>query len=63
VLVIATSTPADGTSNCLIKGNISSSGKKIYHVPGGALYKVVKPKQCFNTKAQAVAAGFVKSKR
>ena len=54
---------ATTTSACLIKGNISSTGKKIYHVPSGALYKVVKPEQCFNTEAEALAAGFVKSKR
>ena len=51
------------SANCLIKGNISTGGRKIYHVPGGALYKVVKPEQCFNTEAEAVAAGFVKSGR
>ena len=56
----ASTTPA---SSCLIKGNISTGGRKIYHVPGGALYKVVKPEQCFNTEAEAVAAGFVKSGR
>ena len=50
-------------SGCLIKGNISSSGRKIYHVPTGALYKVVKPEQCFDTEAEALAAGFVKSGR
>jgi hypothetical protein len=56
----ATSTP---TGSCIIKGNVSSSGRKIYHVPSGALYKVVKPEQCFNTEAEALAAGFVKSGR
>lgn len=56
----ASTTPA---SNCLIKGNISTSGRKIYHVPTGALYKVVKPEQCFNTEDEALAAGFVKSGR
>jgi hypothetical protein len=57
--VAGTSTPA----SCLIKGNISSNGRKIYHIPTGALYKVVKPEQCFNTEAEALAAGFVKSGR
>ena len=59
----ATTAASTGAANCLIKGNISSGGKKIYHVPGGALYKVVKPEQCFNTEAEALAAGFVKSGR
>ncbi|MDE2311770.1 MAG: hypothetical protein KGJ93_01610 [Patescibacteria group bacterium] len=54
---------ASTTANCLIKGNISSGGKKIYHVPGGAFYKIVKPEQCFNAEGEALAAGFVKSSR
>ena len=60
----ATLATASGTpANCAIKGNISSSKKKIYHVPGGASYKAVKPEQCFATEAEAVAAGYVKSQR
>ncbi len=58
-LVKGTSTPA----SCVIKGNINSKGYKIYHVPGGQYYKIVKPEQCFNTEAEAQAAGFVKSSR
>ncbi|MDR3642222.1 MAG: hypothetical protein P4L74_01170 [Candidatus Doudnabacteria bacterium] len=54
---------ATTTANCLIKGNISTGGRKLYHVPGGASYKVVKPEQCFNTEAEALAAGFAKSGR
>ena len=45
-----------------IKGNISSSSK-IYHVPGGAFYKRTVPEMCFDTAAQAQAAGFRKSQR
>ncbi len=48
---------------CVVKGNISSAGKKIYHVSGGAFYKTVKPEQCFASEGEAVAAGFVKSQR
>ena len=52
------------TASCLIKGNIASgTGKKIYHMPGGASYKIVKPEQCFNTEAEAQAAGFAKASR
>jgi hypothetical protein len=58
-VVAGTSTPG----SCIIKGNISTGGKKIYHVPGGASYKIVKPEQCFNTEAEAVAAGYVKAGR
>ena len=57
---IATSTPS---AACIIKGNISASGKKIYHVKGGSFYARVKPEQCFTTEAQAQTAGFVKSSR
>ena len=50
-------------SGCLIKGNINSKGVKIYHMPGGMYYKIVKPEQCFATEAEAQAAGFAKSSR
>ncbi len=50
--------------DCLIKGNIAADGRKIYHVPGGASYNRLKsPKACFNTEAEAQAAGFEKAKR
>lgn len=54
---------ASSTATCIIKGNISSTGKKIYHVQGGEYYARVKPEQCFDTEAEAQAAGFVKSSR
>lgn len=47
---------------CPVKGNISSTSK-IYHVKGGAFYNRVAPEQCFNTEAEAKAAGFRKSSR
>lgn len=57
-----------GTSQPVIKGNISSSGEKIYHVPGGAFYdKTVideaKGERWFCTEAEAVAAGWRRSLR
>jgi hypothetical protein len=30
--------PQDTAQSCVIKGNISSSGERIYHVPGVAFY-------------------------
>jgi len=48
--------------SCKIKGNISSSSR-IYHVPGGAFYERTQPEMCFNTEAEAQAAGFRKSSR
>lgn len=47
----------------LIKGNISSGGEKIYHMPGGAFYTRTNPEMCFATEAEAQAAGFRKSSR
>lgn len=47
---------------CVVKGNISSTGK-IYHMQGGSFYARVKPEQCFATEAEAQAAGFRKSSR
>ena len=32
----------DASQECLIKGNISSSGEKIYHIPGGQYYSRTK---------------------
>ncbi len=53
--------PVDGQP-CIIKGNISGSSK-IYHVKGGSSYEKTTPEACFNTEAEAVAAGFRKAKR
>lgn len=50
-------------NNGLIKGNISSSGEKIYHIPGGQYYNATNAEEYFNTEAEAQAAGYRKSKR
>jgi len=52
----------------LIKGNVSSGGEKIYHVPGGYYYDdtvidTAKGERWFCTEAEAVAAGWRKSSR
>jgi len=52
----------------LIKGNINSSGEKIYHVPGGEYYdKTVidesKGERWFCSEAEAQSAGWRKSKK
>ncbi len=54
---------ATSSTACMVKGNISSKGKKIYHVVGGSFYDRVNPEQCFTTEEEAVAAGFIKSSR
>ncbi len=55
------------TSSCKIKGNISSSGEKIYHVPGQRHYSITvitpsKGERWFCTETQARNAGWRKSK-
>lgn len=52
----------------IIKGNISRTGEKIYHVPGGANYEQVKIDEAagelfFCTEEEAVAAGWRKALR
>lgn len=55
------------TEDCLIKGNISSSGEKIYHMPGQRYYDRTKinegaGERWFCTEQEAVDAGWRKSK-
>lgn len=54
-------------TDCVIKGNISSSGEKIYHTPGQRYYNQTvisesKGEQWFCTEGEAQAAGWRKSK-
>lgn len=46
----------------IIRGNITSSGEKIYHVPGGDYYDATVAEETFCTQAEAIAAGYRKSK-
>lgn len=46
-----------------IKGNISSSGEKIYHIPSGAFYDRTDAEEMFCTEAEAQSAGYRKSER
>jgi hypothetical protein len=53
---------------CLIKGNISPSGEKIYHVPGGASYSATQidpseGERWFCTEAEAQANGWRRAAR
>lgn len=57
-----------GTDEALIKGNISSEGEKIYHVPGGEFYDATQINESagerwFCTESDAVSAGWRKSQR
>jgi hypothetical protein len=51
------------TTGCVIKGNISASGERIYHVPGNRYYDatmidVGRGERWFCTEKEAVAAGW-----
>lgn len=48
---------------CTIKGNISISGEKIYHMPGQQYYDVTNPEEMFCSDEEAQEAGYRKSKR
>lgn len=55
-------------SGCAIKGNVSSSGDRIYHLPGQALYdrtriSEAKGERWFCSEAEARAAGWRRSQR
>ncbi|MDR7071880.1 thermonuclease family protein [Fictibacillus barbaricus] len=56
-------TEAATNGKCTIKGNINSSGDKIYHVESGRYYKMTKPEKWFCTEKEAVDAGFRKSQQ
>jgi hypothetical protein len=56
------------TKPCQIKGNINKKGVKIYHMPGGAIYRRTKIDQLkgerwFCSEEQARVAGWRRSKR
>ncbi len=59
--------PQVSSGNCLIKGNISSSGEKIYHLPGQQYYNktaIVESagERWFCTEEEALSSGWRKSK-
>lgn len=64
---VPTQTLQSPSAGCLIKGNISSNGEKIYHMPGQQFYdKTIidssKGEMWFCTEQEAVSAGWRKSK-
>lgn len=59
--------PSDQKKECVIKGNISGSGEKIYHVPGQRFYDATKinrkkGERWFCSEWEAVKAGWRKAK-
>lgn len=62
-----TGTQGSSPSGCVIKGNISSSGEKIYHLPGCGSYAKTsideaRGERWFCTEEEAVSAGWRKAK-
>ncbi len=60
--------PSNDNQACLIKGNISQSGERIFHVPGGQYYgrtkiSPEKGERYFCTEEEATSAGWRKSRR
>jgi hypothetical protein len=55
--------PVNVSNSCngQIKGNISSKGERIYHMPGGSFYDRTAAEMCFATETEAQSAGFRKS--
>ena len=51
-----------GPGGCLIKGNRSRRGEWIYHLPGMPYYEETRAEQWFCTEAQAIAAGYRRSR-
>lgn len=63
-----TRTPANDNNGCNIKGNISRSGDRIYHMPGGAYYGRTridqsKGERMFCSEAEAKEAGWRRSSK
>jgi micrococcal nuclease len=48
----------ESNPSCSIKGNVSSSGDKIYHTPESPWYEQTKPEMIFCTEDEAKQAGF-----
>jgi endonuclease YncB( thermonuclease family) len=46
------------SGSCLIKGNHSRRGEWIYHLPGTRYYDQTRAEEMFCTEAQAIAAGY-----
>ena len=62
------SAPIGASDDCTIKGNISNSGEKIYHLPGGQYYDLTRisneeGERYFCSEDEARKAGWRKSKR
>jgi hypothetical protein len=67
VACCASSCTQEQRAGCVIKGNIGSSGERIYHMPGQRYYDKTqidssKRERWFCTEQEAVVAGWRKAK-
>lgn len=67
ITLFSLSASAVANDRCVIKGNISSSGERIYHVPGQKYYSKTKispskGERWFCTEKEAREAGWRKAK-
>ncbi len=65
--IAQTRDPATPPAGCLIKGNVSTRGERIYHPPGCRHYNATKinparGERWFCSEAEAVAAGWRRTK-
>lgn len=57
------SQPSQNASpGCVIKGNHSRRGEWIYHLPGMQYYEQTRPEEIFCSEAEAIAAGYRRSR-
>ena len=66
-MLAASPVAAQQPANCLIKGNISSKGERIYHPPGCRYYGATvidtkRGERWFCSEAEAQAAGWRRTK-
>jgi endonuclease YncB( thermonuclease family) len=52
----------DGHGRCAIKGNRTTRGEWIYHLPGQTYYHQTRPEELFCSESAAMAAGYRRSK-
>jgi endonuclease YncB( thermonuclease family) len=58
----ASASVRDGNGRCAIKGNRTTRGEWIYHVPGQTYYHQTRPEALFCSESAAIAAGYRRSR-
>jgi hypothetical protein len=52
----------DGHGRCAIKGNRTTRGEWIYHLPGQTYFHQTRPEELFCSESAAIAAGYRRSR-